>query len=90
VKRQAHAAEIAALQATDDLTQEVALKAWRFLSAFRAESSFRTWLTRVAINAPLPHRRNPIRLAIALRWRSISAVKQSARPPRVSLTSRGR
>jgi RNA polymerase sigma-70 factor (ECF subfamily) len=36
--------------ATEDLTQEVALKAWRFLSAFRAESSFRTWLTRVAIN----------------------------------------
>lgn len=34
----------------DDLTQEVVLKAWRFLSAFRAESSFRTWLTRVAIN----------------------------------------
>jgi RNA polymerase sigma-70 factor, ECF subfamily len=36
--------------ATEDLTQEVALKAWRYLSAFRAESSFRTWLTRVAIN----------------------------------------
>ena len=36
--------------AAADLTQEVALKAWRFLSAFRGESSFRTWLTRVAIN----------------------------------------
>jgi RNA polymerase sigma-70 factor, ECF subfamily len=36
--------------AAEDLTQEVILKAWRFLSAFRAESSFRTWLTRVAIN----------------------------------------
>ena len=36
--------------AAEDLTQEVVLKAWRFLSAFRAESSFRTWLTRVAIN----------------------------------------
>jgi RNA polymerase sigma-70 factor (ECF subfamily) len=36
--------------AIDDVTQEVVLKAWRFLSAFRAESSFRTWLTRVAIN----------------------------------------
>ena len=36
--------------ATEDLAQEVVLKAWRFLSTFRAESSFRTWLTRVAIN----------------------------------------
>ena len=36
--------------ADDDVAQEVVLKAWRFLSAFRAESSFRTWLTRVAIN----------------------------------------
>jgi RNA polymerase sigma-70 factor (ECF subfamily) len=36
--------------AAEDLTQEVVLKAWRFLAAFRGESSFRTWLTRVAIN----------------------------------------
>jgi RNA polymerase sigma-70 factor, ECF subfamily len=36
--------------AADDVAQEVVLKAWRFLSTFRAESSFRTWLTRVAIN----------------------------------------
>jgi RNA polymerase sigma-70 factor (ECF subfamily) len=36
--------------AVEDLTQEVVLKAWRFLSAFRGESSLRTWLTRVAIN----------------------------------------
>jgi RNA polymerase sigma-70 factor (ECF subfamily) len=37
-------------EAVEDLTQEVILKAWRFLSAFRAESSFRTWLTSVAVN----------------------------------------
>jgi RNA polymerase sigma-70 factor (ECF subfamily) len=36
--------------AAEDLTQDVVLKAWRFLSAFRAESSFRTWITRVAVN----------------------------------------
>jgi RNA polymerase sigma-70 factor (ECF subfamily) len=34
----------------DDLVQEVLLKVWRHLSTFRSESSFRTWMTRVAIN----------------------------------------
>ena len=37
--------------------QEVVLKAWRFLSAFRADSSFRTWLIRVAINEVLQFQR---------------------------------
>ncbi len=37
----------------EDLVQEVALKVWRHLSTFRSESSFRTWLTRVAINEAL-------------------------------------
>jgi RNA polymerase sigma-70 factor, ECF subfamily len=34
----------------DDLFQEVLLKVWRHLSTFRSQSSFRTWMTRVAIN----------------------------------------
>src|SRR5258706_4405970 len=37
----------------DDLVQEVLLKVWRHLSTFRAQSSFRTWLTRVAMNEAL-------------------------------------
>jgi RNA polymerase sigma-70 factor (ECF subfamily) len=37
----------------EDLIQEVILKVWRHLSTFRSESSFRTWLTRVAINEAL-------------------------------------
>src|SRR5271154_6116550 len=48
-------------RATEDLTQEVVLKAWRFLSAFRAESSFRTWLTRVAINEARQFQRRELR-----------------------------
>lgn len=47
--------------AAEDLTQEVVLKAWRFLSAFRAESSFRTWLTRVAINEVRQFQRRELR-----------------------------
>ena len=37
----------------EDVLQEVLLKVWRGLSTFRAESSFRTWVTRVAINEAL-------------------------------------
>jgi RNA polymerase sigma-70 factor (ECF subfamily) len=38
---------------TDDLLQEVQLRVWRHLSAFRSESTFRTWIIRIAINEAL-------------------------------------
>jgi len=34
----------------DDLAQDVFVRAWRNLGSFRGESTFRTWLHRVAIN----------------------------------------
>jgi RNA polymerase sigma-70 factor, ECF subfamily len=34
----------------DDVSQQVLLKVWQHLSSFRSESSFRTWVTTVAIN----------------------------------------
>ena len=37
----------------DDLMQEVLLKVWLHLSTFRSESTFRTWMIRVAINEAL-------------------------------------
>jgi RNA polymerase sigma-70 factor, ECF subfamily len=37
----------------DDLTQDVFLKAYQALPGFRYESSFSTWLIRIAINASL-------------------------------------
>jgi RNA polymerase sigma-70 factor (ECF subfamily) len=37
----------------DDMLQEVLLQVWRHLATFRSESSFRTWMTRVAINQAL-------------------------------------
>jgi len=36
--------------AADDLTQEAFVKAYRKLSGFRSQASFRTWLTTIAIN----------------------------------------
>jgi RNA polymerase sigma-70 factor (ECF subfamily) len=41
----------------EDLSQEVWLRAFRSLNTFRAESSFYTWLRRIAINAFLNERR---------------------------------
>jgi RNA polymerase sigma factor (sigma-70 family) len=45
----------------DDLLQEVLLKVWCHLSTFRSQSSFRTWMTRVAINEALQSYRQPQR-----------------------------
>ena len=54
---------------SEDLVQEVLLKVWRHLSTFRSQSSFRTWMTRVAINEALQsyrrERRRPICQALA-------------------------
>jgi len=46
----------------EDVLQEVLLKVWRHLAGFRAESSFRTWMNRVAVNEALQaHRRSKCR-----------------------------
>src|SRR5258706_16143342 len=48
----------------DDLLQEALLKVWRHLSTFRSESSFRTWMTRVAINEAMQYYRRKQRRPI--------------------------
>lgn len=37
----------------DDVTQNVFVKIWRHLGAFRQESSLKTWITRICINESL-------------------------------------
>jgi RNA polymerase sigma-70 factor, ECF subfamily len=54
----------------DDLVQEVLLKVWRSLSTFRSEASFRTWMTRVAINEVLQWYRRERHHALPIARRS--------------------
>jgi RNA polymerase sigma-70 factor (ECF subfamily) len=44
----------------EDVEQEVFLKAWRHLDQFQGRSSFRTWLTRIAINEVRMQRRRQV------------------------------
>jgi RNA polymerase sigma-70 factor (ECF subfamily) len=42
----------------DDLTQDAFVRALRGIASFRGESSFRTWLHRIAVNGALNHARD--------------------------------
>jgi DNA-directed RNA polymerase specialized sigma24 family protein len=57
----------------DDILQEVALKVWLHLSTFRADSSFRTWITRVAINEALQSYRRNLRTPACQPLRDLDA-----------------
>jgi len=48
----------------EDLTQQVFLTLFRKIASFRGESSFSTWLHRIAVNAALMHlrRKRPVEL----------------------------
>lgn len=65
---------------SDDVTQEVLIRAWRKLPTFRGESAFGTWLHRLAVNLILNHR------TARSRWRerfgadAETAPEASARP----------
>ena len=48
-------------QAAEELMQDVFVKAWERLPAFRGESALSTWLHRVAVNAFLHQRRTTTR-----------------------------
>lgn len=45
-------------ETAEDLTQEVFVKAFRFLKSFRSEAKFSTWLTRIALNTLRSHMRS--------------------------------
>ena len=43
-----------------DIAQQAFLLAWRKLSSYRGESSFYSWLDRIAVNAAASHFRRPV------------------------------
>jgi RNA polymerase sigma-70 factor (ECF subfamily) len=51
----------------EELTQDVFVRAWERLASFRGESSFGTWLYRLAVNAILSDRRSGWRRGRRLR-----------------------
>jgi RNA polymerase sigma-70 factor (ECF subfamily) len=65
---------------TDDLFQEVALKVWLHLSTFRSESSFRTWVTRVATNEALQSYRRQQRKPVCRPLGDQEAIASSGEP----------
>ena len=50
------ALRLAGVEWAEDLTQEVFIRAWTKLGTFRGESSFGTWLYRLAVNLILSRR----------------------------------
>lgn len=58
----------------DDLSQEALLQAYHKLGTFRGQASFRTWLTRIAINLFLEcRRRNSPHISLSLEGIQVSA-----------------
>ena len=69
----------------DDVLQETLLKVWRRLSTFRSESSFRTWLTRVAINEALQSYRREQRRPLCQPLDDLDTVDSHSESPHQSL-----
>ncbi|MCU1235762.1 MAG: polymerase, sigma-24 subunit, subfamily [Candidatus Solibacter sp.] len=69
----------------EDLVQEVVLRVWRRLATFRFESSFRTWMTRVAINEVLQSYRRDQREPIYRPPGEFTSIASSGDSPHQSL-----
>jgi len=69
----------------DDVVQETLLRVWRHLSAFRSESSFRAWMTRIAINEALQSYRRRQRRPLCQSLGDLDAVDSYGESPYQSL-----
>jgi len=69
----------------DDLSQEVSLKVWRNLAQYRSEASFRTWMTRVAINETLQSHRREKRRPVCQSISDLNGLAASGESPHQAL-----
>ena len=53
----------------EECTQDAFVKAWESLAKFRGESSFGTWVHRIAVNAVLERHRSQLRQAAWVTWK---------------------
>ena len=60
-----------------DITQEAFLRAFKNLRGFRGDSSFYTWLCRIAINICLDNRRKSLKKITQSRQRSTALTNQN-------------
>ena len=69
----------------DDLLQDVQIKVWRHLSAFRSESKFRTWVMRVATNEVFQSYRREKRRAVCQPITDLDVLPARSESPHQSL-----
>lgn len=71
----------------EDLTQEVFIRAFQSLGGFKGQSSFPTWIYRIAVNASLNFTRKHSKVSFFDRLESLFAGEKSAeRNPGLSLS----
>lgn len=73
-------------QDAEDLSQDVFLKAFRSLSAFRGDSKWTTWLYRITVNTCLDFREKRSKMKIAANQQSdgeemVNEIESAAIPP---------
>ena len=73
------AAHLVGRDDADDVTQDVFVRAWRALPAYRAEASARTWLLSIARRACADHVRNQVRRR---RLNRLAALRDRGTPSR--------
>jgi RNA polymerase sigma-70 factor (ECF subfamily) len=69
----------------EDLIQNVLLKVWRHLATFRSESSFGTWIIRIAVNEVLQSYRRERTRPMCQPVRDLDAFTSAADSPHVAL-----
>jgi RNA polymerase sigma-70 factor (ECF subfamily) len=65
----------------DDILQEILLKVWGHLSSFQSQSSFRAWITRVAINEVLQSYRRKQSRSICQTFGDVDALDSPIESP---------